>query len=115
MLADGAGNIEDIAQIGGTVFVLRRAYCDEDDFSMSNTSAYIGAEIESASGIVGFHHCFEARLKNRHLSRFERRHFGCINIDTEHIVTHFGKTGTCHQANIAGAEHCQFHYNFLSE
>ena len=70
-------------------------------------------EIQPPITYITLHQFFQPRFINRHLTNFQFVYFICVYIHASHSGTHFCKTSTGHQANIACAYNCYIHILLL--
>jgi hypothetical protein len=69
----------------------------------------VGGEPETAGGDVGAHDVEQPRLVDRHAAGFENADLLGIEVEAEHVVADIGEAGAGNQADVAGADHGDFH------
>ena len=90
-------------------FVRGGAHGEEDQLAMRHALGRIGGEVQPPGRLVGLHQRGQPRLVNGDMARLQRGHLGGVHIHAHHVVAHVGQYRALHQADIAGAENCDFH------
>ncbi len=76
---------------------------------MSDAFGHVGGETQPTTGLIPAHHLVQTRFMDGNFAALQHRYFIRIDIDAEHIIADFGKTGTGNQSHIAGTEKGNFH------
>ncbi len=109
VLAEGAGYCENVLQIGGAVFVRRRAHGAEDHLYVVEDAGEVGREAEAAFALVPQDHFIKARFVYGNFSFLERFDFRLVHIDACDVDAHFGKACTTNKPNVAGTDDSNIH------
>ncbi|ESQ12232.1 MAG: hypothetical protein N838_16950 [Thiohalocapsa sp. PB-PSB1] len=82
MFAYRASHAEDVAKIGGAIFIRWCSYCDKLKQAMVHRSGEIGGERKTAGLAISSYQACEAWFVNRYFSLIEKSDFVLIDIDT---------------------------------
>ena len=110
MAADASGYVEHIMQVGGAIFVGRRADGGEHGLDARVESFGEGSSEFKASGpAVTVHHGLQARLVDGNPALVEAANLGLVDVDADDLYAHVRKTGARNQAHIARPHYCYLH------
>ncbi|MCY1362309.1 hypothetical protein D9M69_490200 [compost metagenome] len=100
---------QDIAQIGGAVFVWRGAHGDELDVAKADTGFDVAGEAQAAGRVVARDEFFQARFVDGDFAGVEHLDLGGVKIQAKDIVAELGQTGAGDQAYIATTDDGDLH------
>ena len=115
VLGNAARHGQNILEIGGAVFIRRRADSDELKQAVINALLCINGEREAACFMVAFHHFLKARFKNRDTAAVQKNNFYRIYVDALHIDADLSKACADNKTYIAASEYGDIHTNRLSK
>jgi hypothetical protein len=108
--ADVARRGEHVFQVGRTILVGRRADCDELELAVRHRRVDVGGKAQATRRFVAADHRLQAGFVNGNAAVVENVDLALIEIETEHVVADFGKAGSGDQADIAGTDDGDFHF-----
>ena len=100
---------EHVAQVGRAVFVRRRADRDELEQAVRDAFRRVGRELEAPLVDVALDEHVEAGLVDRDLALLQALDLARVDVDADDVVAGFRQAGARDQADVAGAEDCDFH------
>ena len=109
VLPDGAGNIEDVLQVGAAILVGWGADGAEDDVHLIDDVLKTRRETQSARLAVLVDQCLKSRLIDGNLALVQGVNFLFVDIDAGHVYTHFAETGAGDESDISSAYNRDFH------
>ena len=104
VLADELRDGEHVAEVGGAVFVGRRADGDEDDLRAGDGRGHVGGELEAPLRLIALDELVEAGLVDRKDVLLESFDLGDVEIGAVHVIAGLGETGADDQADVAGSD-----------
>ena len=107
--ADRLGDAQHVLEIGGAVFVGRRADRDELEQAVLDAFRRVGREVEAPGGEIALEQIVQPRLVDRRLAALEHLHFALVDIHAQHVVADLGEARTRDQADVAGTEDGKTH------
>ena len=110
---DRARDFQHVREIGAAIFVGWRTDRDEHDLRVRHRRFGIGRETQASALAVGAHQRLEARLVDRNFAALEARDLVDVDVDADHVVADFGKTGSGHETDVAGAKDRHAHDEIL--
>ncbi len=109
-LGDFFGRGINIAQIGMAITTTGRSPDgDEHRISILHTFFKIGGKSQAPCFYVIFDQNIQTGLVDWHDTVFKTGDFFHILVDTNHVCTELGETGTGNKSNISGPDHCYAH------
>ena len=105
----GAGGGDEVAEVGAVGRLgLGCADAEEVQFRAGRVGE-VGREGEPSGGAAVREQLVQARLKEGRGSAAEVLHFGGVDVDPHHGVSHRGQGGGVHGAEVAATDHGDFH------
>ena len=109
VLADRAGNVQDVAQVRRTVLARRCTHRAELEQAMGNALRGARREREPARLEVLAQHHLEPRFEDRRLALAQQVDLALIDVDAKHVVAGFREAGARDQTNVPGSKDGQTH------
>src|SRR6266568_2615646 len=109
VLADRARHGKHVLQIGGAIFVGRRAYRDKDDFRPLHRFPDARRERQAAVALIADDHRLEPRLVDGELVLLERADLGGVDVGANHVVARLREAGAHHEADVTRADDGYLH------
>ena len=109
MLADGGRHRQHVLHIRAAVLIRRSTDSNENHLAMGHCRRGVDGELESSAGMVLPHDRFQAWLVDGDLAGPHARDLGRIDIDADHVISHFGQTRAGDESDIAGTENSDLH------
>src|SRR5262249_1153648 len=103
--------VKHVLKIGVSGLPFRRSDGNEYHFRAHHCGGQLGAEGKPALLHVLVNELLQARFKDRDLPPVQCLDFALVDIHAGNVMAGVGKARTCHQANISGAYHRNFHTN----
>ena len=101
VLADAAGYGEDILQVGGTGFVGRRAYGNEQPLAVSDARGDIGGERQAPGSAAAGDDALEPGFVDRDVTAVEQLDLLGVDIDADHMIAGVSQACAGDEAHIA--------------
>ncbi len=112
MLADGARDLDDVAQVGRAVLLRRRPHGDELHEPVRHAGGCIRRVVQTAR-LLGFSHDrLEPGLVDRQLAALQALDLVRVDIHRQHMVTGVRQARARHQADVARAENSHSHARY---
>ena len=109
ILADGAGHLHHMAEIGRAVFTGRGADGDQLEQSVLNGLGGIHRELQALRLQIAPDQCLEAGLVDGHLAPRQRGDLGRIHVHADDMIARIGQAGPGDEADVAGTEYGYTH------
>ena len=102
-LAKQAGDVQHRGQVGRAVGIEHRVDGTKHIVHVVKALVEVAHEAQAPVVHITGNHIFQAWLIDGNCAINQAVDFLIVGIDTSHIHTEFGKTGSCHQAHISGS------------
>jgi hypothetical protein len=109
VLGDRAGDLFDVAEVGGAIGLGRGADGDEDRTGGGDGAGEVGREAEAAFAGVLADDLVEAGLVDGDLAAVEGVDLGDVDVDADHVVAEVGEAGAGDEADVARSDDCDLH------
>ena len=113
MASEGAGDLQNIAQIGRSVFVGRCSDCRKDHLDLIEARAQIGREVEASGFDVAAHEFAQSGFVDGNFAGEQPFDFLAVDIDACNVDACFSKAGSGDEPDVTGSNDGDIHILYM--